>query len=282
MIVFLNGEFVPEEKAVISVFDRSFLFGDGLFETVRVYNGKPFRWPQHMKRLQAGADFLKLRLPFARTEIEGFVEKLIQQNEMPEAVLRLTLSRGVGPRGYSPRNASHPILVMSLHPAPVFDWNNPPRWRIITSSFRVPAGEPLANFKTCNKLAQVLARGEADAAGADEALLLNTDAEMAEGAGSNLFWIEASGVCTPPLGNGILAGVTRGLALELCGGLDIPTVEISAPASALLEAEGVFLSLSSFGIVEVLHFDGHALKTSPLVEKLQRAYKAIVEKETAR
>src|SRR5438034_4703745 len=130
MLVFLNGQFVPEEKAVVSVFDRSFLYGDGLFETLRVYGGKPFCWPQHLDRLQRGAEFLNLRLPLAPEALRGFAAQLIEENHLPESLLRITLSRGVGPRGYSPKGADQPVLIMSLHPAPVVDMMNPPQWRL--------------------------------------------------------------------------------------------------------------------------------------------------------
>jgi branched-subunit amino acid aminotransferase/4-amino-4-deoxychorismate lyase len=99
MIVFLNGNFVAEDQALVSVFDRSFLYGDGLFETMRICRGKPFRWEAHWDRLSHGADFLKLRLPFTGSALRGFTAELVARNQMPEALLRLTVSRGVGPRG---------------------------------------------------------------------------------------------------------------------------------------------------------------------------------------
>src|SRR5690349_13891777 len=118
MIVFLNGQFVPEEQATISVFDRSFLYGDGLFESLRVTRGKPFRWWDHMERLRKGGDFLGIKIPFACKSLEKFAAELIAKNQMPEALLRLTVSRGVGPRGYSPKGADKPVVVMTLHPFP--------------------------------------------------------------------------------------------------------------------------------------------------------------------
>ncbi|HXE41467.1 MAG TPA: aminotransferase class IV, partial [Candidatus Baltobacteraceae bacterium] len=225
MLVFLNGKFVPEERAVVSVFDRAFLLGDGLFETMLIFNGKPFRWQQHMERLQRGAKFLKIKLPFTAGQLRKAVDKLITKNKMQDALLRVMLSRGVGQRGYLPKGANSPTLVMSLHPAPELDFENPPRWKLMASSFRLPADEPLAQFKTCNKLPQILARVEADDAGADEALLLNTDGFIVEGAGSNLFWIERNMVCTPPLAAGILSGVTRLVVLEICRKLKISVRE---------------------------------------------------------
>jgi aminodeoxychorismate lyase len=278
MIVFLNGEFVPEEKAVVSVFDRSFQYGDGLFETLRVYGGKPFRWADHLERLRRGAEFLKIRLPFAETELLGQARRLIEQNRMPEALLRIQLSRGVGKRGYSPRGAEHPTLVMTLHPAPDEAGKPTPEWRVITASPRLPAHEPLAQFKTCNKLPQILARAEADAAGAEEALLLNTEGKVVEGASSNLFWIQGGAVCTPPLASGILAGVTRLVVLEICGKIGLPTRETSVTPAQLFEVEGVFMSLSSRGVVEVVSLDGKNLKRSLVVKDIRAGYGEIVAK----
>lgn len=274
--VFLNGRFVPEAEAVVSVFDRSFLYGDGLFETLRVQGGRPVAWREHLERLERGAEFLRLRVPFTRDQLGEFAGQLIAMNQMPEAVLRLTLSRGRGPRGYSPRGADQPVLVMTLHPAPVIDLLHPLQWRLITASVRLPAGEALAQFKTCNKLPQILARAEADEAGADEALLLNTDGFLAEAASSNLFWIANGAVCTPPVEVGLLPGVTRGVVLGLCGELGLPIREISVRPEELRRAEGLFLTLSTLGVVEAVALDGAELARSPLVAAIRAAHEAKV------
>src|SRR5260370_12273632 len=221
MLVFLNGRFVPEDQALVSIFDRGFLYGDGLFETVRVRAGKPFRWQQHVERFERGAQFLRLRLPYGPAEIRAFADRLIELNRMPESLLRLELWRGVGPRGYSPQGAEKPALVMTLQPAPVIDPNHPPRWRLITAAWRLPVAEPLAQFKTCNKLPQILARAAADAGGADEALLLNTNGEGAHSASGNLFWIDGETVCTPPGSGGVLPRGPRAEVLEVCGQLKL-------------------------------------------------------------
>ena len=102
VLVFLNGQFLPEAQAVVSVNDRGFLLGDGLFETMRVVRGRPFRLPQHLERLARGADFLKIKLPFTPQELEKFAGQLVELNQMPDAILRLTLTRGPGGRGYAP------------------------------------------------------------------------------------------------------------------------------------------------------------------------------------
>jgi aminodeoxychorismate lyase len=279
MMVFLNGQFVPEEQAVISVFDRSFLYGDGLFETMRVFKGRPFRWDQHLGRLTQGAEFLKIALPFTSSALRSFADQLIEANKMPDSLLRLTLSRGIGQRGYSPKGANQPSLVMSLHPVPANRTQDLPRWRLVTSSVRLPANEPIAQFKTCNKLPQIMARTEADAAGADEALLLNTDGFIVEASSSNLFWIEGNTVCTPPLASGILAGVTRAVVFEICQSLGLAVREASVTPDQLAESGGIFLSLSSVGIAEGLSLDGKTLAESPLVKRLSQDYWSLVRDE---
>jgi branched-chain amino acid aminotransferase len=279
MLVFLNGEFVPEERAVVSVFDRSFLYGDGLFETMCVVNGKPFRWAQHMERLRRGADFLRIKIPLGGKALAKFAAELIAKNQLPNGLLRLTLSRGVGLRGYSPKGADKPTLVMTLHPAPEASGIGSTGWKLITASFRLPAGETLAHFKTANKLAQVLARAEADTAGADEALLLNTDGFAVEGASSNLFWVQSGAVCTPPMTSGVLGGVTRAVVLELCHELALPVRETTVTPVALREAEGAFLTLSTLGVMPAAELDGVPLRQSPLVEKLGYAYGELLKKE---
>jgi aminodeoxychorismate lyase len=281
VLVFLNGKFVPEEKAVVTVFDRAFLYGDGLFETIRVFNGKPFRWKQHMRRLRQGAQFLKIKLPFPPDELLAAALKLIEKNKMPDSVLRLVLSRGAGTPGYSPRDAKTPTLVMSLRPAPKRSPKNRSQWKLVTSSFRLPANDPLAAYKTCNKLPQVLARAEADAAGANEALLTNTNGFVVEAASSNLFWIKGTAIYTAPLIAGILPGVTREAVFEIAAALKIPIREKNIRSKELAHVDGIFLSLSSFGIVEAKSLDGKSLRKSPLTLRVARAYEELLINSSA-
>src|SRR5262249_50363622 len=151
MIIFLNGKFVPEEQAVVSVFDRSFLYGDGLFETMLVANGVPFRWSEHLERLTSGAAFLGISLPFGARELLQGSRELILQNQVRDGLLRLSLSRGVGVRGYSPRGAESPTLVMTLHTLADPNPQALKNWQLKTASFKLPANEPLAQFKNCNR-----------------------------------------------------------------------------------------------------------------------------------
>jgi branched-chain amino acid aminotransferase len=276
MLVFLNGKLVAEEEATVSIFDRGFLYGDGLFESLRVYRGKVFRWREHWERLTRGAEFLKIRIPFGMDDLAGHAAELIARNGLAEALLRITVSRGVGVRGYSPKGAEHPTVVMTLHPV-IEDAGELTRaWRVVTASRRLPAGEALAEFKTCNKLAQVLARAEADAAGADEALVLNTDGDVVEGASSNLFWIADGTVCTPALLSGILAGVTRLVVLEICGKLGLRTAEARIKPVEFGRVEGAFVSLSTRGVIEIGEVDGQRIGTSLLTGRIRAEYEGMV------
>jgi branched-chain amino acid aminotransferase len=270
MLAFLNGQFVPEERAVIPVSDRGFLLGDGLFETMRVAGGRPFRCAQHLERLARGADSLNIKLPFTPQELARFAGQLIELNRMPEAVLRLTLTRGQGGRGYTPNADVQPTVVMTLHPVP--PPANPAGWKLVTSSFRIPAGDPLAAFKTTSKILHIMARAEAMKKRADEALLLNTDGEAVEAASGNLFWIHDGAVCTVPDGCDCLPGITRAVVLEICLKLGLPAKKCVIKPAALKTCAGLFVTQSVLGIVPVATFDGGTIAMSPLVVQLTRAY----------
>ena len=279
MIVFLNGEFVPEEQAVVSVFDRSFRYGDGLFEALLVANGKLFRWAEHAARMKRSAEFLQLSLPYSHEEMQRAAQELIARNGLADAVLRLQVSRGTGPRGYAPTGEEKPVVVMSLHPAPARNLANPAGCKLTVCSTRVAANDPLAGLKSCSRLLQVLAAAEARARQADEALLVNTDGHVAEGSTSNVFWIDGATVCTPPLSTGALPGVTRGVLLEICAALKLPWQETRLRPDQLRETEGVFLSVSTRGVVEVESLDGVILRRSPLTQRLKEELEKLIARE---
>ncbi|HZL78063.1 MAG TPA: aminotransferase class IV [Candidatus Limnocylindrales bacterium] len=281
MIVFLNGKFLPEADAVVSLNDRGFLLGDGLFETMRVANGKPFRCAQHLERLTRGADFLKIKLPFTPKEIQKFAGELIEQNTLSEAILRVTLTRGAGARGYSPKNSGPPTLALTLHPLPPVNVDEPVQWSLVTSSFRLPAGDALASFKTTSKILNVLARAEAEEQGADEALLLNANGEVAETAGGNIFWVCQDKICTVPTGRGGLPGITRAVVLELCQSLGLETNKRIIKPEQLRNAEGIFVTQSALGIVPVVAFNGVPVAPSPLVDQIAVAYHEVLTKESS-
>ena len=269
MLVFLNGRFVPESQAVVPINDRGFMYGDGVFETLRVVNGRPFRMMQHLERMARGADFLKIKCPFTLWDLQDFAGRLIGKNKMPAAILRVTLTRGPGERGYTPKTDGKPTVVMTLHAAPSL--GKTIRWTLATSSFRVPAADPLAAFKTMNKLTHIMARIEAIENGADEALLMNTDGEVAETASGNLFWVSRNRVCTVPTSSGALPGITRAVVLEICRSLGLQTTQRVIKPGVLRKAEGIFITQSALGIVPVTALDGEPVASSPFVDQIRCA-----------
>jgi aminodeoxychorismate lyase len=276
MIVCLNGQFIPEPEAKISVFDRCFLYGDGLFESIPFYCGKPFRWARHLERLESGANFLDIHLPFSSSEIAAQCAELLGRNGMANALVRIHLSRGVGMRGYSTQGANQPLVILTTHPLSEFLSDAPTGWRLVTSTFRVLSQEPLARYKTASKLLHVLARAEADLKGADEALLLNQSGEIAEATSANLFWLEHGRLCTPPLSSGALPGVTRAVVLELAPRLGFEPSEQPCTPDQLVRAAGVFLTLSSRGIVEAMSLDGAPLARCEAAGRLHQVYQGLV------
>ncbi len=276
MWVFLNGEFVDEENAMVSVFDRSFRYGDGLFEAVLVRHGKMFRWVQHAERLERSAKFLKIPLPFSIAELESAARELILRNEARDCALRLQVSRGTGPRGYAPSGEEKPVVVMSLHPMQAHTLQP---WKLTVCSLRIPADDPLSHHKTCSRLTQVLALDEARERGADEALLVNTNGHVTEGSTSNVFWIKDEVVYTPPIAAGGLPGVTRAALLELCDKRSIIHAERLIRVDELCACDGVFLSLTTRGVMEAESIDGQPVRRSAIVSSLQAELEALVERE---
>jgi branched-chain amino acid aminotransferase len=293
VLVFLNGQFVPAARAVVPVNDRGFLYGDGLFETMRVCGGRPFRLAQHLERMTRGAKFLKIKCPYSTGQLQEFAGHLIRKNRMPDAVLRLTLTRGSGDRGYTPPMNNRPTVVMTMHPLPgtpasgtarsrnrpkraVPEAGAPVRWRLITSPYRIPAGDPLSSFKTMNKVTHVLARMEAVKRGADEALLVNTKGDVAEAASGNLFWIRRGKIYTVPTACGALPGITRATVLEICCSLGLPTSEGVIKPGGLRRAEGIFITQSVLGIVPVTMLDGKPVASSPLPVLILNAYREML------
>jgi len=272
MIVFLNGQFVSESGAVVSINDRGFTYGDGLFETMRVVGGKPFRFAQHLERMARGAEFLKIPLPHTTKELHKFTEQLIEQNQMPDAILRVILTRGTGPRGYGIAEAGTPTLAMTLHPTPAAATDTTITWSLVTSPFRIPASDILSSFKTTSKILYVMARADAAERGADEALLVNTNGEAAETATGNLFWVYQDKICTVPTGRGVLPGITRAVVLEICQTLGLQTNKRVIKPEALRNSQGIFVTQSALGIVPVSSFDGEPVTPSPLVDQIACAY----------
>lgn len=270
--VHVNGELLPEQNARISVHDRGFLLGDGLFETMRAARGRVLHLDQHLARLSRGAAVLGFELP-PRAGLADAVHSTLAANDLSsrEAVVRLTVSRGVGPRGLAPPLRPSPTVVIITAPltAPL-----PVQQTAITLPFRLDAASPLVGLKTLNYLPQILGRQAALAAGADEGIFLNHADALVEGCASNLFWVRGNLLCTPDLTCGPLPGITRAIALTLASTLGLSVREGAFARSALAEADEAFLTNSVLGFMPLTRLDDRAIgqgKPGSVTARLQAA-----------
>ncbi|MGB0582096.1 MAG: aminotransferase class IV [Limisphaerales bacterium] len=281
MRIVFNGQLCEEEEARVSVFDRSFCYGDGLFETFRIHNGRAFRLTDHLDRLRVSADALGFVIPFTADNIEDHIDALVSECEMPEAMARINLSRGIGRRGYSPRGVNTPSYVMALHSAPDINAGRPIAWRMKTSSYRLNPSDPLLSHKTASRLTNVLAKAEAEENGYDDAFFINLEGNVAEATCANVFWFEGNVVCTPPLSSGGLPGITRQAIFEICRDRGLNTEEKDLPLERLHVIDGAFLTLSSLGVIEISRVDQTILPIHETTRALHRAWWEKMIKETS-
>lgn len=257
MKVLLNGVLLDVDAARISPADRGFTLGDGLFETMRVTRGVIARQEAHLSRLHAGAQVLGLPLP--HMALAEMASQLLAANSLQDAVLRLTVTRGVGPRGVLPPEAPSPTVLLSAAPLP---GPMPPARLVIARGTRRNERSPLCGIKSLNYLDNILARQEAAQTGADDAILLNTRDEVAETTIANLFATIDGALVTPPLSAGALPGVMRADLLGL-GVEERPLTEAD-----LARAQEIFLS-SSLGLRAVAALDGRPLAGDDAAARLR-------------
>jgi len=264
MKVYLNGEVMDESEACVPVTDRGFLFGDAIFETLRTWKGKPLLWSLHAARLVEGAELLNLALPLGIEAIRREVEKLVDENHLSEAVVRITLTRGTGLRGYSPKGANQSTLLITSQSAPEVFGGRGEGWDLVTSHWPVAPVGPLSRVKHANRLGSILARAEADALGAHEALQLSAAGMVAEGSGGNLGWFEGETLVVPSSDTGALPGVMQDYVLQVAAQLKWPLRTAAITREELMRADGVFLTNSVYLLVPIRSLDGQPLRISPI------------------
>lgn len=277
--IYLNGKFVTQEKAVISIFDHGFLYGDAVFETLRVYEGELFKPELHIQRLYRSADAIKLKLPETKNGFLRILEKTIRVNKLKEALVRLTITRGAGKIGLLPSLCKSPAVLVI--PTPFIPYSKLHRKNgvsIITSRYRksTRAGLP-SNVKSGNYLLAVLAKEEAHTRKAFDAVYLDERGNITEGTTSNIFIVTKSSVLmTPPLASPILQGVTRRTILEIAKKYGLRAVEKHIPLSLALNAKEAFLANTSMEIMPVTRWDGKKIgngKPGALTQKLHALFK---------
>jgi branched-chain amino acid aminotransferase len=285
MIFNLNGELFKENEAKISVLDRGFLYGDGIYETVLVCNGRPFLLGKHLERLRSSAKIIRVDLPWTNRRFEEEITRLLQASGESDAALRINVSRGVGSWQLSTKGAQEPTILFSLFPIPDYPTNTYTRgWEVIISREYVTMDPVIpAVAKTTNRLSLVLAKREAEEKGGKEAILLNMQGFLTEGAASNVFFVKDGNVFTPSLESGILEGVTRGVAIDIVRKKGIDVKEALFRPDDLLDSDEAFLTFTTAGIVPVYSIDGSVVgsgSAGPVTQMVIESYTDEVDRGT--
>jgi branched-chain amino acid aminotransferase len=279
-VVFVNGELMPGGASAISPRDRGFTLADGLFETMRVRGGVVFRLDHHLARLSDGLRRMAIAEP---SNLRSWIAEAIAHAEMAQASVRLTVTRGPGPGGLAPPAEARPTTVITIAPMPSVHMDTYRKGlRAVISSGRRNPRAMSAGLKTLSYTDAVLAWIEAQRAGADEALLLDTDGHCSEATASNLFVLHNGVLRTPPTTCAALPGITRATILEIAASLNIPAREDVIDADELQRADEVFLTSSLRGVAPLQAIDGRPIGTGTpgaVTMQIAGAYDALVNQE---
>jgi branched-chain amino acid aminotransferase len=275
--VWIDGKLYDKEDAKISVYDHGLLYGDGVFEGIRVYSGRVFKFETHLTRLWDSAKAIRLAIPYSRDEIRSAVEQTVKANNFTDCYIRLIVTRGAGNLGLNPNKCPRPGVIVitdtiELYPKEMYEKG----MAVITAS--VIRNHPNAispRVKSLNYLNNILAKIEAVDAGVGEAIMLNHDGNVAECTADNIFVARGGTIYTPTTSDGILEGVTRAVILDLCQRLDIPAVEKTLQRHDLYIADECFLTGSGAEVAPVTKIDGRTVGTGspgPLTRRIMDAF----------
>jgi len=258
MKIYIDGQFYSKEDAKISVFDHGLLYGDGVFEGVRFYNGRVFKLSEHMDRLFDSARAICLEIPLAKQEVSRALLETIRQNGLRDGYVRLLVTRGVGNLGLTPEHCKTPTLIIiaatiALYPGEFYAKG----LKVITcATRRVAPGALSPAIKSLNYLNNILARIEATQAGCAEALMLNEQGYVAECSGDNIFIVKRGRLSTPPITSGALGGITREIVFDLAAQAGIPAIEHELTRYDVFTADECFLTGTAAEIVPLVCLDG--------------------------
>jgi len=259
--VWLDGQWLDRDSAAVSVFDHGLLYGDGVFEGIRVYGGAAFRLQEHLERLYDSAQAIWLTIPMPIGEMTALTEEAVRRSRLDDAYIRHIITRGVGDLGLDPRKCPAPTVIIivdgiRLWPAEVYERG----LRVVTAGTPIPHREALSpRVKSLNYLPHILAKIEGIHAGADEVLMLDSGGSVAEGSGQNLFVVKKGILRTPPASAGILKGVTRDVVLELARDAGLPAEEVPLNRYDVYTADEAFFSGTAAEIVYIREVDGRVI-----------------------
>jgi branched-chain amino acid aminotransferase len=282
MKIYIDGKYYDENNAKVSVFDHGLLYGDGIFEGIRAYNGRVFKLKEHIDRLFYSAKAILLDIPISPAQVMAAVVDTCRQNNLHDGYIRLVVTRGVGTLGLNPNRCKNPSVIVIADKIQLY----PPEFyqkgmEIVT----VPTTRNLHNalnpaIKSLNYLNNILAKIEANNAGVEEAIMLNSEGYVAECTGDNIFIIKGNQLLTPPLSAGALYGITRGTVIELGVQAGLRISEPNLTRYDVFNADECFLTGSGAEIVPVTKVDGRVIgagKPGPITQKLVTAYHALTK-----
>ncbi|RKU28620.1 branched-chain amino acid aminotransferase [Candidatus Poribacteria bacterium] len=278
MLIYLDGEFVPRSEAKISVFDHGLLYGDGVFEGIRSYNGKVFKLDEHLERLYDSAKSIMLQIPISIEEMKENLLETLRRNELHEGYIRLIVTRGIGDLGLDPEKCPNPSVIIiadkiALYPQNFYEDG----LEIVTASIRRNYHEAVnPRIKSLNYLNNILAKIEAKQSGSVEALMLNSDGYVVECTGDNIFWIKNEVIVTPPQHIGILDGVTRNCVIELAEEAGFEIEERVFTRHDLYIADECFLTGTAAEVIPVVKLDQRVIgngKPGLVTQKLIAAFR---------
>ncbi len=283
-VVYIDGQYTSHADAKINVFDHGLLYGDGVFEGIRVYNGKVFKLKSHLIRLYQSARFIDLQIRESLQEIDAIVRETVRRSELPDSYIRLVVTRGVGPLGVNPKQCTNPSLIVIIDKLAVYpEEKYQTGITLMTSSVRQKNAATFSTrAKTLNYLPNMMAKLEALRSGADEALLLNDQGFVSECVAENVFTVSHTfngemRVMTPDVSCGILEGVTRNTVIQLAHENGIEIRQGNLTLFDLYTADEIFLTGTGAEIVPVISLDGRKVgngRPGPVTHKLLKAFRA--------
>lgn len=275
--IFLDGQFMDRESAKVSVFDHGLLYGDGIFEGIRVYDGNVFKLSEHVRRLYDSAKSILLEIPYSQEEMSALICETVRRNELSTAYIRVVVSRGVGDLGLNPTNcrgASVFIIAEQLALFPTALYENGIK-AVAASTRRNPSDSLNPKIKSLNYLNNILIKMEAQTAGADEAIVLNHEGYVVEGSSENIFIVRDGVLTTPPIYLGALEGITRTAVIEVAKSLDFFVKEEPFTMHDVYVADEVFFTGTAAEIVPVIEVDRRKIgdgRPGPVTHQLHQEF----------
>jgi branched-chain amino acid aminotransferase len=279
--IYINGKFYDKADAKVSVYDHGLLYGDGIFEGIRIYAGKVFKLAEHIERLYESARHILLEIPLSREQLREAILNAVRVNAKHDGYIRLIISRGAGNLGIDPRNTTDPQVIIivddiSMYPPALYENGLE---IIVASTIRNHPGALNPRIKSLNYLNNILAKIEATRAGCLEAIMLNVNGEVAECTADNIFFVKHGELRTPPLHAGLLEGITRDTVMELARAAHIPVREMTLTRHDVYSADECFLTGTGAEIIPVVKCDGRVIgtgKPGPVTRQLRERFHMLV------